>query len=59
MAVLGIVTGIVLILGLAEGLATAIPFNVGILGLAALIGFVLLSLWLVWTGILCILRPAV
>ncbi|MEJ0012887.1 MAG: DUF4386 family protein [Bauldia sp.] len=57
-ASLGIITGIILILGLAEGLATAIPFSVGILGLAALVGFVLLSLWLVWTGILCILRPA-
>jgi hypothetical protein len=54
---LGILTGIVLILGLAEGLATAIPFSVGILGMAALIGFILLSLWLIWTGILCVVRP--
>jgi hypothetical protein len=57
-ATLGVFAGVVLLLGLAEGLATAIPFNVGILGLAALVGFVLLSLWLIWTGILCVLRPS-
>jgi hypothetical protein len=57
-AILGIVAGIVLLLGLSEGLATAIPFSPGILGLAALIGFVLLSLWLVWTGLLCLFRPS-
>ncbi|HVY18479.1 MAG TPA: DUF4386 domain-containing protein [Bauldia sp.] len=56
-AILGIVTGIVLVVGLSEGLATAIPFSPGILGMAALIGFILLSLWLIWTGILCLLRP--
>ncbi len=55
-ASLGFAGGGVLFLGLVEGLATVIPFNPGRFDLAALAGFLLLSIWLIWTGILCILR---
>jgi hypothetical protein len=39
-------------------MATVIPFDPGLFGLASLVGFVVLTLWLIWTGILCIVRPA-
>jgi hypothetical protein len=55
---LGFVGGLVLLLGLVEGLATVIPFDLGLFGLASVVGFLVLTAWLVWTGILCILRPA-
>ncbi len=56
-AALGGLGGIVLLFGLDEGLATVIPFNPGVLRLAALVGYIMLTLWLIWTGVLCILRP--
>ncbi len=46
-----------LILGLAEGFATVITFDPGLLGLGAMLGFLVLTVWLIWTGVLCILRP--
>lgn len=55
-ATLGIIGGIILLLGIVEGLATVIPFDPGIFGLAALVGFLLLTVWLIWTGVLCIRR---
>jgi uncharacterized protein DUF4386 len=54
----GLIAGLVLLLGLVEGLATVISFDPGVFGLAGVVGFVLLTVWLIWTGILCILRPA-
>ncbi len=57
-AALGAVAGIVLLLGLVEGLATVLAFDAGVFGLAAMVGFLLLTVWLIWTGFLCILRPA-
>ena len=45
------------LLGLVEGLATVILFDPGLFGLAAMVGFLVLTVWLVWTGVLCILRP--
>ena len=54
----GLIGGLILLLGLVEGLATVIPFDPGLFGLAALVGFLVLTAWLIWTGILCILRPA-
>lgn len=57
-AAVGLLAGIVLLLGLAEGLGTVLAFDPGVLGLAALAGFLLLTIWLLWTGLLCILRPA-
>ena len=54
----GLIGGLILLLGLVEGLATVIPFDPGLFGLAALVGFLVLTVWLIWTGILCILRPA-
>lgn len=54
---IGIAGGIILLLGLVEGLSTALAFDPGIFGLAGVVGFLVLTLWLVWTGVLCILRP--
>ncbi len=56
-AAIGVAGGVVLLLGLAEGLATVIRFEPGVLGLAAPVGFMVLTLWLVWTGVLCLVRP--
>ena len=53
----GLTGGVILLLGLVEGLATVMSFDPGVFGLAAMVGFLLLSVWLIWTGILCILRP--
>jgi hypothetical protein len=55
---LGFIGGLVLLLGLVEGLATVIPFDPGLFGLSGVVGFLVLTVWLIWTGILCILRPA-
>jgi hypothetical protein len=33
-------------------------FDPGAFGLAAVLGFLLLTVWMIWTGLLCILRPA-
>ena len=51
--------GGILLLGPVESLATVIAFDPGMFGLAAPVGYMLLTLWLVWTGVLCILRPTV
>lgn len=59
LASLGFAGGIILLLGFVEGLATVIPFDPGLFGLAALVGFLVLTVWLIWTGVICILRPAV
>jgi hypothetical protein len=56
-ALLGAIGGIILLLGVVEGIATVIPFDPGVFGLAALVGFLVLAVWLIWTGILCLLRP--
>lgn len=56
-ATLGLIAGGVLLLGLVEGLSTVLNFEPGPLSLAAMVGFILLALWLTWTGLLCILRP--
>lgn len=56
-ATVGVAGGIVLLLGLVEGLATVLAFDPGLFGLAALVGYLLLTVWLIWTGLLCILRP--
>jgi hypothetical protein len=55
----GLVGGVVLLFGLVEGLATVIPFDPGNFSFAALVGFLVLTLWLIWTGVLSIARPAV
>ena len=57
-AVLGFAGGIVLLLGLVEGLGTVLSYDPGLFGLAAMVGFLILTVWLIWTGILCLLRPA-
>ena len=57
LAGLGLTGGVILLLGLVEGLATVIPFDPGLFGLAAVVGFLVLTVWMIWTGILCILRP--
>ena len=50
--------GAILLLGLVEGVASVVPFDPGPFGFAALAGFLLLTVWMIWTGLLCILRPA-
>lgn len=56
-AALGLIGGVILLAGLGEGLATVIPFDPGIFGLGATVGFLVLTVWLIWTGVLCVLRP--
>ena len=56
-SIVGLIGGLILLLGLVEGLATVFPFDPGIFGLAGVVGFLVLTVWLIWTGILCILRP--
>jgi hypothetical protein len=51
---LGLAGGGVLVLGLAEGLATVVDFDPGLLSLAAPLGFLILAIWMVWTGIACV-----
>lgn len=50
---LGFTGGVILILGLVEGLSTVLPFDPGVFGLAAMAGFLVLTVWLIWTGIGC------
>ena len=59
LSITGIVGGVILLLGLVEGLATVMPFDPGPFGLSALVGYLVLTVWLIWTGALCILRPLV
>ena len=55
----GIAGGAVLLLGLVDGLATVLDFDPGVFGFAAMIGFLLLTVWLIWTGLCCLRRPHV
>lgn len=57
-AAVGLAGGVTLVLGTVEGLATVLAFDPGVFGLGALVGFLLLTVWLVWTGVDCIRRPA-
>ena len=57
LAGVGLIAGLVLLLGLVEGLATVLPFDPGVFGLAGVAGFLLLTVWMIWTGVLCVLRP--
>ncbi len=56
---IGLIGGVILLLGVVEGLATVVPFDPGLFGLSALAGYLVLTVWLIWTGVLCILRPNV
>ncbi len=58
-AIVGLAGGLVLLLGTVEGIATVIPFDPGLFGLGALLGFLILTVWMIWTGLLCLLRPVV
>ena len=49
-----IIAAIILILGQVEGLSTTMAFAPGIFGLGALVGFLLLTLWMIWTGVLLV-----
>jgi hypothetical protein len=53
-AAVAIVAAVILLLGQVEGLSTSMSFAPGIFGLGALVGFLLLTLWMVWTGVLLI-----
>jgi hypothetical protein len=48
---LGFASAALIVLGLAEGFATVIPFHVGVLGVATPLGYLALSVWLVATGV--------
>lgn len=54
----GLAGGVILLLGLVEGMATVMTFDPGVFGLSALVGFLVLTVWLIWTGILCMWRAA-
>lgn len=56
-AAVGLLGGVILLFGLVEGLATVLAFDPGVFGLSALVGFLVLTIWMIWTGILCIRRP--
>jgi hypothetical protein len=51
---LGLTGGAVLILGLVEGLATVLEFEPGLFALAAMLGFLILTVWMIWTGLCCL-----
>ena len=53
-ALTGFVAGCLILLGLIEGLATVMPFEAGVFGLMPIAGFLLLTIWLIWTGVLCL-----
>jgi hypothetical protein len=56
LAALGIAGGLVLLLAPVEGLATVLAFDPGVFALAAPVGFLLLTAWMIWTGVICIRR---
>lgn len=45
-----------LLLGLSESLATVIDFDPGVLAMGAPIGFLVLTLWMIWTGVRALAR---
>lgn len=47
----GVVASALIFVGLAEAYATVLPFDPGLLALAAPVGFVLLSIWMLITGV--------
>jgi hypothetical protein len=48
---LGFVSSGLIAIGLAEGFATVIPFNAGVLGAASPVGYIGFSIWLIATGV--------
>jgi hypothetical protein len=59
LAWLGIAGGAILLLGLVEGLSTVLDFDPGIFSFAAMAGFLLQTIWLIWTGLCCLRRAHV
>jgi Domain of unknown function (DUF4386) len=43
-----------LLLGQVEGVATVLAFDPGLFGLGAMIGFLVLTVWMIWTGARCL-----
>jgi hypothetical protein len=50
-AILGVAAAGFILAGLAEAYATVLPFDPGFLALAAPVGFMLLSVWMLITGV--------
>ncbi len=50
-AVLAWLCAIAILLGQAEGLATVVAFDPGLFALGAPIGYLVLTVWLIWTGV--------
>lgn len=48
-----------LLVGLSEGLATVMAFDPGIAAMGAMIGFLILTVWLIWMGVKMIAARAV
>jgi hypothetical protein len=48
---LGLVSSALIVVGLAEGFATVIPFKVGALGLATPVGYIGFSVWMIAIGV--------
>ena len=55
-AIAAAIAGAFILLGFIEGLATVLPLEAGVFGLAPVIGFLVFTAWLIWTGIICIRR---
>jgi hypothetical protein len=49
-AALGLGAAAAILAGLAEGFATVLEFDPGVLGLGTMVGYLALSVWMVWTG---------
>lgn len=54
---LGIAGGVALILGLVEGLGTVLDYDPDLFSFAAMAGFLILTVWMIWTGLCCWRRP--
>lgn len=54
----GIAISVMMLLGLVEGFATVITFNVGIFGVLTPIAFILLSIWMISLGVSLIWRKS-
>ena len=50
-AALAWISGALILVGVSEGLATVIEFDPGVLAYGATAGYLVLTLWLVWTGV--------
>jgi Domain of unknown function (DUF4386) len=55
-AILGFIIVLMLLLGLSEGFATVVQINAAIFAVLTPVAFILLSLWMILTGVMLLLR---